>query len=81
MNVFLEGAHRVTITHEVQGICRDPKDDHVLECAIKTKASFIITGDKDLLTLEAVEGIRIVTARQYVETAPLSTGRRDESKS
>ena len=67
MREFLVGAIRITITHEVQGACRDPKDDHVLECAKKAHAHLIISGDQDLLSLKTFEGIEIVTARQFVE--------------
>ncbi len=55
---------------EVKGAvqaCRDPKDNMVLECARNASASLIITGDKDLLMLGSFEGIRIITASQYVE--------------
>ena len=67
MTEFLAQAIRVTITHEVKGACKDPKNDHVLECAKKAHAHIIVSGDKDLLTLEQFEGIRIMTARQYIE--------------
>ena len=33
----------------------------------KADAQLIIAGDKDLLALRAYRGIRIVTARQYLE--------------
>jgi uncharacterized protein len=46
---------------------RDPNDDHVLACALEAKANFIVTGDKDLLSLGEFEGVRIVTPRQFLE--------------
>ena len=67
MSEFLVGAIRITITHEIGGICRDPQDDHVLECAKKAHAHLIISGDRDLLSLKDFEGIEIVTPRQFVE--------------
>jgi predicted nucleic acid-binding protein len=33
-------------------ICRDEKDNMVLECCIAADADFLITGDKDLLEIE-----------------------------
>jgi predicted nucleic acid-binding protein len=33
-------------------ICRDPKDDIVLECCREAKADILVTGDKDLLEIE-----------------------------
>lgn len=64
---FLRDAVWVEVTGEVSGVCRDPKDDCTLECAVKSGASLIITGDKDLLALGEFRGIRILTARQYLE--------------
>jgi putative PIN family toxin of toxin-antitoxin system len=41
---------------------RDPDDDEVLACALAAHADFIVSGDKDLLTLGSFEGIPILTA-------------------
>lgn len=41
-------------------ICRDPKDNKILECAAHAKADYIISGDKDLLILKDFRGIPIV---------------------
>lgn len=46
---------------------RDPNDDHVLACAVEAKADFVVSGDNDLLTLGAFEGIRIVSPREFLE--------------
>jgi uncharacterized protein len=63
-------AIHVTITGEVKGICRDPNDDVILECALKSGAAVILSGDKDLLSLQTYQSTQIMTARQYVgETA------------
>lgn len=40
---------------------RDPDDDHVIASALAARADFLVTGDLDLLELEAVEGISILT--------------------
>jgi putative PIN family toxin of toxin-antitoxin system len=45
--------------------CRDPNDLHVLGLANHVSASFIVTGDKDLLELIQYMGTRIVTPRQF----------------
>jgi len=31
-------------------VCRDPKDDHILACALAANAEVIVTGDDDLLS-------------------------------
>jgi len=68
--VHLIEALRIQITGEVSGVCRDRNDDCILECALKAKAQFIITGDNDLLFLKEFRNIRILTARQYLELPP-----------
>jgi putative PIN family toxin of toxin-antitoxin system len=69
LSVLLKGSWKVEITGLVLGVCRDPNDDFILECAVVSRADVIVTGDKDLLSLGEYEGIRIVTARQYLEMA------------
>jgi putative PIN family toxin of toxin-antitoxin system len=46
--------------------CRDPKDDKFLEVAVNGRADFIVTGDKDLLTLNPFHGVAIITAARYL---------------
>jgi putative PIN family toxin of toxin-antitoxin system len=53
--------------HKATGICRDADDDKILECAHAAKADYIITGDKDLLDIKEYNGVRIVTASEYLE--------------
>jgi uncharacterized protein len=42
-----------TIPESKVTICRDPKDNMILDLAKEINADYIITGDKDLLTMEA----------------------------
>jgi putative PIN family toxin of toxin-antitoxin system len=50
----------------VTGVVRDPNDDMVIACALKGQADYIVTRDKDLLSLGAYKGIRMVTPRQFL---------------
>ena len=45
--------------------CRDPKDDYLLELAVKAKAIYLVSGDDDLLSLGHVGGCKIMTAHQF----------------
>jgi len=67
---FLEqleiNSERVAITCFFQ-VCRDPKDNMMLELAINGKADYVITRDKDLLTIDVFQGIRIVTPEAFLE--------------
>lgn len=48
-------------------ICRDPKDNPILECAVAGEADFIITGDNDLLTLDKFKDISIVKSADFLK--------------
>jgi putative PIN family toxin of toxin-antitoxin system len=47
----------------------DPDDNRVLECAVKGRADYIVTGDRHLLKLGSYEAIAIVTVRQFLDAA------------
>jgi putative PIN family toxin of toxin-antitoxin system len=49
---------------------RDPSDDKFLECAVAGKASLIISGDKDLLSLGRYRQIRIQSPAQFFADHP-----------
>lgn len=51
---------------------RDPGDVRVVACAIGGRADFIITGDRELLRLEKVNGVRVVSVRGFLDSFPLS---------
>jgi len=51
----------------LKGICRDPNDDMIFECAVLAGASVIISGDKDLLAVKTYKGIRVLTPREFVQ--------------
>lgn len=47
-------------------VCRDYKDNFLLNLAIDGKADFLVTGDDDLLCLEKIENVPIVTFNQLI---------------
>jgi uncharacterized protein len=47
-------------------ICRDPKDNMIIDLAFDVKADFIITGDEDLLILNEFEGTKILKPSQFL---------------
>jgi|ERR1017187_791056 putative PIN family toxin of toxin-antitoxin system len=69
MRAFLKDSTRVIVTGRLAGICRDPKDDFILECAETGNADLIVTGDKDLLSLGRFGATEILTPRQYLDRA------------
>jgi putative PIN family toxin of toxin-antitoxin system len=46
--------------------CRDPKDNKFLELAVSGSASYIISGDADLLVLHPFRGIPVITPQSFV---------------
>jgi putative PIN family toxin of toxin-antitoxin system len=67
-----EKAERVEPTGELR-ICRDPKDDMVIETAIQGRAGYLVSRDDDLKRdLEVVghledHGIRVLSVSQFIE--------------
>src|SRR5689334_20014569 len=45
-------------------VCRDPQDDAVLGTALAGRAPFLVSGDKDLLSLKRYRTIRILSPRE-----------------
>ena len=43
------------------------KDDHVLQLAVDAKASFVVTGDADLLIHKSIEAINIVRPSEFLK--------------
>ena len=68
-DVYLLNAIWIPVPGTLTGISRDPKDDFILECAVLAQASLILSGDKDLLSLQTYEGIRIISSREFVGNA------------
>ena len=66
LEALIHESELVEIKEPVQE-CRDPKDDHVLELAVNGKASFIVTGDHDLLVMNPFRGTQIVTPAKLLE--------------
>ncbi len=57
----------VEIANTLKVIAADPEDDKILECALRAKATHIVTGDKKhLLPLGNYQGIAIVSATDFL---------------
>ena len=46
-------------------ICRDNKDNFLLDLAVQGNANYLITGDKDLLTINKIENTKIITFKDF----------------
>ncbi|MBI5874319.1 MAG: putative toxin-antitoxin system toxin component, PIN family [Deltaproteobacteria bacterium] len=49
-------------------ICRDVKDNMLLECCLEARANILITGDKDLLSINKLPfDLKILTPKEFLE--------------
>ena len=62
---FLSLAKSVSIIEKIE-VCRDPKDNMILELAVSGRANCIVTGDKDLLVLNPFREIVILSPRTFL---------------
>jgi uncharacterized protein len=67
---FIDGlrgfAHLVTGLPQVTVVIRDPNDDMVIATAQRAQAAYIVTRDKDLLSLQHYEGITMITPEAFI---------------
>ena len=52
--------------HSKIKVCRDPKDNFLVELAYDGKADYILTGDNDLLVLKKFKKIKIISLSDYI---------------
>lgn len=53
----------IKVTSQIK-ICRDYKDNFLLNLAVDSKADYLATGDKDLLEIKNIEKTKILTIRE-----------------
>ncbi|MBU4210076.1 putative toxin-antitoxin system toxin component, PIN family [Patescibacteria group bacterium] len=54
-----------TIKEEIPAVTRGPKDDYLLAYALVGEADFLVSGDKDLLVLKKVGGVKMVDVKEF----------------
>lgn len=54
-------------SNTVVKVCRDPDDDKFISCAIDAKCVYIVSGDKDLLTVKEYKDTEIITVAEFFE--------------
>lgn len=57
----------IEITEAIH-VCRDPKDNMILELAVSGQANAIVSGDDDLLMLNPFRGIPILSPTTFLDT-------------
>ena len=51
----------------IESVSEDPDDDKYIAAAIEGRASFVVSGDPDLLDIKEHQGVRIVNPRAFLE--------------
>lgn len=71
VQLLMEGIEdSATIVYPVkhyQVIARDPDDDAVVDCAVASGSLYIVSGDSHLNEMDEVQGITVVTPRQFLD--------------
>ncbi len=74
---FVEGVHllarRVAGLPLVKGVSRDPNDDHVIACALAAGVSYLVTRDKDLLTLKTYQSVEMIRPEEFIHLVRTQT--------
>lgn len=52
---------------QIESVSRDPDDDKYIAAAIEGRASFVVSGDPDLLDIKENQWVRIVTPRAFLD--------------
>lgn len=66
MAQIFQRAEFVTSETSIDIIKADPSDNKFLEAAIAGQAVYIVSGDSHLLELESFQGVKILTAREFL---------------
>jgi len=64
------------LLERVAKMSRDPKDDYLIAHAIAAQADYLVSGDKDLLVLGQVDGVRIVSPADFLAVLEDPAGHR-----
>lgn len=67
INLVVRNSVLVEPKEKLQVVKDDPADNKFIEAAIEGKAKYIVTGDTHLKQINEFRGIRIVTAKKFLE--------------
>jgi hypothetical protein len=56
----------IKVTSEID-LCRDIKDNFLLNLAVDGNADFLVTGDNDLLEIKNIQKTKILTIRELID--------------
>jgi len=56
----------IPVTSKIE-VCRDPDDNKFISCAIDGHCYYVVSGDKDLLSVEQYADIKIITVADFLK--------------
>lgn len=65
-------AQLISGKYEVFGVSEDQDDDKYVAAAIEGRATFVVSGDPDLLKVGEHQGVRIITPRAFLDLLGVS---------
>ena len=63
---YLDAFPTTPVTSAVE-LCRDPKDNFLLNLALDSQADYLLSGDEDLLVLGSVGSTSIITLAEFAQ--------------
>ena len=66
LEYFDQFGELINVKSNIQ-ICRDEKDNFLLNLSVDSGSDYLISGDKDLLVLEKIEETKIMTYADFIE--------------
>ncbi len=64
-SVLRETAHFVPVTLDLKVVPDDPKDNHIVACAVEGGAGYLVSGDHHLTELGQYQEVRILSPAQF----------------
>ena len=63
---ILEFCHMIEVSEKIIYLEDDPDDDKILECAVASECSYIVSGDKHLTRLKSFRNIKILNPAELL---------------
>lgn len=66
LSLFNKYGKLINVVSEID-LCRDPKDNFLLNLAIDSNADYLVTGDSDLLILKQIKNTSIINWNDFLK--------------
>ena len=71
---LLSQAEVVAAQCDLPNVTRDPKDDPLVAAAVLGRVDYLVSGDQDILELEAYEGVKTITPLAFLDLLGVDIG-------